>query len=115
MPIKTAWQEWIDWEQDFQRKNLESVNEYPVTTYKKVAKRGLGAVSRAYLSKDRSTLYAAVRYPGQVPSLVSIAMNDGAVKVLTEVTNAVSYRVTSLAFDSDNEILFFTTNNTFQR
>lgn len=111
MPIKTAWQEWIDWEQDFQRKNLESVNEYPVTTYKKVAKRGLGAVSRAYLSKDRSTLYAAVRYPGQVPSLVSIAMNDGAVKVLTEVTNAVSYRVTSLAFDSDNEILFFTTNN----
>ena len=70
-PLESAWADWIRWEQQFQATNLAAVREHPITPYTPVAKRALGAISRAYLSKDKTTLYAAVRYPGRVPYLIA--------------------------------------------
>jgi sugar lactone lactonase YvrE len=110
-PLADAWQDWIRWEHEFQEANLKSVREHPVTPYKEIARRGLGAISRSYLSKDKTRLYAAVRYAGRVPHLVSIDVATGAVTELAEIEGAVSYRVSSLAYDPQGEKLFYTTGN----
>ncbi len=72
-PLEEAWADWVGWEHEFQRSNLASVREHPTTVPRDISRRGLGAISRGYLSPDRRTLYTAVRYPGRVPHLVAIS------------------------------------------
>jgi hypothetical protein len=115
IPLTQAWQDWIRWEHEFQEANLKAVRTYPITPHANIAPEGLGAISRTYLSADRSKLYAAVRYPGRVPHLVEISMSDGKVKELQEVKGAISYRVSSLAYDPSSQTLFYTTDNTTYR
>jgi len=111
LPLKESWHQWIDFEHSFQRQNLRSVHEQPVTEVRDLTAKDLGAVSRSYLSPDGSKLFAAVRYPGQVAQIVSIGRNDGTVTKLKEIKGSRGYTVTSLAFDPGTQTLFYTTNN----
>jgi hypothetical protein len=111
LSINQSWDRWINFEQDFQRKNLQSVHEHPLTEFHDLTHRDLGAVSRGYLSRDGSNFYAAVRYPGQVAHLVSISRRDGSVRQLAEIKGSKGYTVTSLAYDPQTETLFYTSNN----
>lgn len=110
-PLDAAWADWIAWEKQFQQANLAAVRQHPITAFTPIASRGLGAISRAYVSSDKSRLYAAVRYPGRVPHLISIGLADGRIEELEEIKNAISYRVTSLAYDPGSETLFYTSDN----
>jgi hypothetical protein len=111
LSLNESWHRWIDFEHDYQRKNLQSVHEHPLTEFHDLTHKDLGAVSRGYLSKDGSKLYTAVRYPGQVAHLVAISRRDGSVTPLAEIKGSKGYTVTSLAFDPQTETLFFTSNN----
>ncbi len=111
LPLDQSWNQWIQWEQDFQQKNLQAVHEHPVTEYHDLTKKDLGGVSRGCLSADGSRLYVGVEYPGQVAHLVSIDRSDGKVTELKEVKGTVGYMVTSLACDTETDTLFYTMNN----
>jgi hypothetical protein len=111
LSLNESWRRWIDFEHDFQGKNLQSVHEHPLTEFHDLTHRDLGAVSRSYLSKDGSKLYMAVRYPGQVAHLVALSRRDGSVTPLMEIKGSKGYTVTSLAFDPQTETLFYTSNN----
>jgi hypothetical protein len=115
LPLERSWQQWIDWEHEFQRQNLKTASEHPLTAYRDLTHKDLGAVSRRYLSADGSQVYAAVKYPGQVAHLVSIALRDGRVSELREVKGPSGYTVTSLAYDPAGGTLFYTTNNNRHR
>ncbi|HEV8018125.1 MAG TPA: hypothetical protein VGP32_06165 [Steroidobacteraceae bacterium] len=115
LPLDESWHRWVDFEHEFQRKNLQAVREHPVTSYHDLTTRNLGAVSRSFLSRDGSKLYTAVRYPGQVAHIVSISRHDGSVTELHEIKGSKGYTVTSLAFDPRTETVFYTTNNTTYR
>jgi hypothetical protein len=114
-PLSSAWRDWIDWEREFQQANLASVRQHPITPYREIARRGLGAISRPSLSKDGRKVYAAVRYPGRVPYLVSIDIASGVVQELVEIKGAVPYRVSSIAYDGESETIFYTSDNTSYR
>jgi hypothetical protein len=109
--IEDAWRDWVVWEHEFQMANLAAVREHPITPFKPIARRALGAISRAYLSKDKATLYAAVRYPGRVPFIVGLDLETGATREYVEIKNPMPYKVSSLAYDGDTETLFYTTDN----
>jgi hypothetical protein len=111
LPLNESWHRWIDFEHDFQRKNLQSVHEHPLTEFRDVTRKDLGAVSRSYLSRDGSRLYMAVKFPGQVAHLVALSRRDGSVTQLAEIRGPRGYTVTSLAYDPQTETLFFTSNN----
>ena len=111
LPLPEAWQAWIQWEKEFQTKNLASVRQYPATPYQDVTSQTLGAVSRHFVSADGTKVYAAVKYPGQVPQLVAISRATGAVEKLVELKGAGGLRVAGLAYDPVGETLFFTTNS----
>jgi hypothetical protein len=109
--LDRAWQDWIVWEGEFQRRNLAAVREHPVTVHRDVTPRALGAISRAYLDTDGKTLYAAVRYPGRLPHIVAISLVDGAVTELQPVEGAIAHTVSSMAFDPAGRTIFYTTDN----
>lgn len=111
LPLDESWKKWIDFEHEYQSRNLESVREHPITPYHDLTQRDLGAVSRSFLSSDGTKLYAAVRYPGQLSHIVSIGLSDGAVTELQEVKGEAGYVVTSLAYDPSSQTVFYTTNS----
>lgn len=111
LSLNESWHRWIDFEHDFQSKNLRSVHEHPLTEFHDITHKDLGAVSRIHMSRDGSKLYTAVRYPGQVAHVVAISRRDGSITQLAEIKGSKGYTVTSLAFDPQTETLFFTSNN----
>jgi hypothetical protein len=115
LPLDESWRQWIEFEHRFQRENLVSVREHPVTPYRDLTPKDLGALSRSYLSADGSRVFTAVKYPGQLAHIVSIDRRDGTVTELQEVKGASGYTVTSLAYDRAGATLFYTTDNSNDR
>ena len=115
LPLGESWRRWIDFEHTFQQQNLQAVREHPITAYRDLTRKDLGAVSRTYLSSDGTKLLAAIKYPGQLAHLASIGRDDGRVTEIKEVKGAGGYTVTSLAYDPSTETLFYTTNNNTHR
>jgi len=111
LPLDKAWADWIAFEKDFQTRNLEAIRKYPTTPVKDLSARALGSVSRAFVDDDARKLYVAFNYPGLVAHIGSISLDDGTVDPITEIKGPVLLTVTSLAFDPDRHMLFYTTDN----
>ena len=111
MPLNQAWQEWIDFEHEFQAKNIERVQRYPLTPYKDLTQRGLGSVSRSFYDPATRELYWGLRYPGVVGHIAATSVDDGTTRKLVDIKRPMLYNVTSLAFDPAEKTLFYTTDN----
>jgi hypothetical protein len=111
LPLDEAWQDWIDWEHEFQKANLVSVGQFPVTPYTDLSTRPLGSVSRAFLDPVTNKMYAAFRYPGAVAHIGAISLDDGSVEKIIDIKGPMLFRVTSLAHDPKSGTLFYTADN----
>jgi len=109
--LNAAWNDWIQFERNFQRANLDSVRRYPTTPARDLSKTALGSVSRGFVSGDGRTLYVGVNYPGTVAHIAAISLESGAVRKLQEVKGAALYFVTSLAYDAAGDTLYYTADN----
>ncbi|MGB6848422.1 MAG: hypothetical protein WBG05_09490, partial [Thermoanaerobaculia bacterium] len=110
-PLEQVWQEWIAWEHEFQRANLEAIRTYPTTPYQDLTERALGSISRSFFDSGRRKLYAAFNYPGVVAHIGAISLDDGSIERIIDIKDPVVFTVTSLAFDPDTGTLFYTTDN----
>jgi hypothetical protein len=111
IPLEQAWQDWIAFEHEFQRRNLEEVRKFPITPHHNLVATAIGSISRAFFDESSDTLYAAFRYPGVVDHIGALNTRDGSVRRLADIKRAVLYRVTSVAYDPKGETLFFTNDN----
>src|SRR6056300_83335 len=83
--LPKSWDNWILFEQKFQKKNIEKINESPISKDKFITDKVLGGVSHAYLDKSKNQIYVAVNYPGKIPHIASIDLKSGKIKRLTDV------------------------------
>ena len=111
IPIERAWQDWIAFERDFQRRNLEEVRKHPITPHRNLLPNAVGSVSRAYFDEKGGTIFGAFRYPGVVEHIGALDVRSGTVRRLADVKGAMLYRVTSLAWDPDSRTAFYTADN----
>ena len=109
--LQEEWERWIAWEHDWQRANLDSIRQNPVTTTRPLTDRVLGSVSRGYYDSTSKELYVAIRYPGQEASIAAIDVATGRTRKISTILGASGFSVTSLAFDPARRTLFYTTNN----
>jgi hypothetical protein len=109
--LERAWQDWIAFEHEFQRRNLAAVREHPVTPYRPLATRPLGSISRAYYDAAKNKLYAAFRYQGVVEHVGAIDLADGSERPLADIKRAMLYRVASFAYDPQSHTAFYTNDN----
>ncbi len=110
-PINEGWDEWIEFERDFQRRNIKTIGQNPVTVSEPVTQNVLGSVSYAYHDKKRNKVYVAVNYPGKVPHLAAIDLSNGKLEHLTDIKGAALFYVSSIVYDEKNDLIFFTTDN----
>jgi hypothetical protein len=111
LPLQRAWQDWIAFEREFQRRNLAEVSKFPITPERKLAASALGSVSRMFYEEATGVLYAAVRYPGTVEHVAALNTRDGSTRSLTDIKGAMHYRVTSFAYDPATGTAFYVDDN----
>ncbi len=109
--LDSEWHAWIEWEKRFQKSNLDSIRQHPTTPSRSILDRALGSVSRGYYDKLNKKLYVAVKRPAQIPYLSSIDLISGFEKKICNLTGTGMFYVTSLAYDPENNYLFYTTDN----
>ena len=109
--LDDAWRDWIAWEHGFQKTNLTSVSQYPLTPLHRLTPRALGSVSRAFIDPATGAMVGAFRYPGVIGHVGVLSLDTGRIRHLTDIKGAMLYRVTSLAYDPDTETAFYTTDN----
>ncbi len=109
--LEQGWSEWISFEHQWQKTNLDSIRINPVTQHRVLSQQTLGSVSRAFYDNERKRIYAAINYPGQVPHIAAIDVVDGTVEHICDVKGGALYYVSSLAYDPSSRILFYTTDN----
>ncbi len=110
LSLSDAWYQWIEFEKEFQKKNIEILRSNPVTEYRPLSET-LGGLSRAFYNRLNNKIYCAIDYPGQVAQIVSIDTKTGMIDKLHDVKSEALYYVTSLAYDSSTGTLFYTTDN----
>jgi hypothetical protein len=111
LTLERAWQDWIAFEHEFQRRNLAAVREHPVTPYRPLAPRALGSISRVYYDASKNKLYAAFRYQGVVEHVGAIDLTTGTEQPLADIKRAMLYRVASFAYDPQSHTAFYTNDN----
>ena len=111
LPLDAAWQQWIAFEQDFQRRNLQAVRQVPLTPMRPLVARALGSSSRTFLDEASGTLYGAFRQQGIVEYIGALKLSDGSVQRLADIKGGQLYSVTSLAFDAQGRRLFYAADN----
>ena len=109
--LNRGWDDWIAFEKEWQQKNIAQLQENPVTEVTPISDRTLGSVSYPFYDPKRNRVYVAVNYPGQVPHLAALYLEDGRVEKLADIKGAALFYVSSLAYDEGNDLLFFTTDN----
>ncbi len=109
--LEDMWERWIEFEHEWQARNLETVAQYPLTHARVVGTRGLGSVSRGFVDPKTGRLLVAVNYPGAFAHVASVDLTTGEMESLHEVKTPALYYVCSLAFDPNQRRLFYTTNN----
>jgi len=115
LTIDEAWQDWVEFEHEHQRTNLDALRQFPITAYQDLSDEPLGSVSPAILDTKSNALLMGVRKPGAVAHITSLSLGDGSSTRLEDIKGPMLYKVTSLAFDADARTLFYTTDNTNYR
>ena len=111
MPLERAWQEWLAFERDFQRANLEQVRRHSITPHRQIVPTALGSSSRVYYDEKTRTLFGGFEKPGVVAHIGALSLEDGSVRNLHDIKGALLYKVTSFAYDPSTRTAFFSTDN----
>jgi len=111
IPLEQGWQDWIAFEHEFQRRNLEEVRKNPITPQRKFAAGAIGSISRMYYDESTGNIYAGFRYTGVVEHMGALNIRDGSVRRLADIRKAMLYRVASVAYDPKSGTLFYTDHN----
>ncbi|HTK56023.1 MAG TPA: hypothetical protein VL295_04320, partial [Gemmatimonadales bacterium] len=109
--LEAEWDRWIAWEREWQRANLDSIRQHPISPVRPITDRALGSVSRGYYDSAGHELFVAIRYPGQEAALATIDVTTGTIHRISTILGASGFSVTSLAYDPAGRTLFYTTNN----
>lgn len=109
--LSAAWDDWIAFEQDFQRQNLAEVNKFPTTEAERLSRRALGSTSRVWYNAERNSLIGGFRYPGVVGFVGELDLDDSRLHHLKDIKGPMLYRVTSLAYDPGADKVWYTTDN----
>jgi hypothetical protein len=109
--LEDSWDDWIAWEHDFQKANLKSVRQFPLTQTRPLTKQGAGSISRSYFDAENNTMVGAFRIPGIVAHVGVLSLDDGSVERVTDIKGPMLYMVSSTAYDPKGKTVFFTNDN----
>jgi len=115
MTLEEAWSDWIDFEHEFQKANLAAVREVELTPKQPLVDTALGSVSRSFTDTRTNTLIGGFYYPGVVAHVGVMSLEDGSIERLADIKGPAKYKVTSMAYDPENQVIYYTADNIKKR
>ena len=109
--VRHAWNDWIDFEQDFQQQNLSTIREFPQTAFRAVTPNPLGSVSGFGFHAQQNKIVAAINMPGAISQIAELDLNTGKTRKVATLDSPKLYTVTSLAYDAENDVAFISEQN----
>jgi hypothetical protein len=110
--VHEAWNEWINFETEFQTKNLNKIREYPLTEFRSLTKEPMGSFSTVGYDPEEKKIYAAINNPGDVSHVIELDLKTGKIRKVAVLDSPVLYSVTFLAYDPVKKQIFITEHNT---
>ena len=90
LPLEQAWQDWIAFEHEFQRRNLGGrAQDSRLRRNATWSRRAIGSISRMYFDETTGTLYGAFRMPGVVDHVGALNTRDGSLRRLADIKRAM--------------------------
>ncbi|MBQ0024905.1 MAG: hypothetical protein KBT00_04180 [Bacteroidales bacterium] len=74
--IRDVWQDWIDFENAFQKENLKRIAEYPLTEMDRMTDGELGAMSPMIVDCERHVAYAAMNKKGDFAQIARFRLDE---------------------------------------
>ncbi len=109
--LDDVWSEWITFEHRWQKANLDSIRMYPLTNDRPLVVEPLGAISRAHFDAGTRQLYLGVNFPGETAHIISLDVDNGSIRKITDVPTPSLYNVTSTIYNDSSGTLYYTTKN----
>jgi len=109
--IQDAWNQWIQWEREFQHRNIDTLQQHPVTVGRTIGNRVFGSASAQHVDTRSGKMYVAVNYPGKLAHISCIDLLTGKEKKIAPVASPSLFYVTSLAYDDSLKTIFLSTHN----
>ncbi len=113
--LEDAWNDWIEFEQEFQQANLDAVRKVALTSKQPLVQQALGSVSRSFVDTKSNTLIGGFYYPGVVAHIGVMSLADGSIERVVDIKGPMKYKVTSTAYDDQNQVVFYTSDNNKKR
>ncbi len=103
------WELFIESEKKFQEKNIDIIKSSPVTEVKH--KTGpSGWITDPYVTPDHKVIFG-IHSPHKLASVVKLDPYTSEFEEIATLPSPSIYQVSSVAYDSSNGFLFYTTNN----
>jgi hypothetical protein len=109
--LSNVWDEWIGWETDFQKENIEKIKGYPLTKFKAITPRPIGGVSNYGYNPSTRKIYAAINSPGSISQIAEIDQKSGVIRKIATLDSPLMYYCTDLAYNPDDEKIYISEQN----
>jgi len=113
--LREVWDEWREYEVEHQKKQLATIEEYPVTETTALSDKALGSMSPVVLDEENGCAYFAVNYPGDLPHIERMDLKSRERTKLHVLDNPMLYQSCYITLDKKRQRLIWTTQNSKYR
>lgn len=106
-----AWEDFGEYEKEFQKNNIEILKSSKITEASRLSEKTFGWVSQPILDNKTNSVIFAYHRSHELATLQSFNLSSLKSGEITSLPTPSFFQVTSLAFDEETGLLFYTTNN----
>ena len=106
-----AWNEFISFEKDFQKSNIQKLALHPTTEIERLTAENFGWITQPFLDKSGRNILFAFHRSQQLAEIQKLNLNSQTSECLTSLPTPSMVQVSSTAYDNELGLFFFTTNN----
>jgi len=106
-----AWNEFINFEKDFQKTNINKLQAYPLSEINRLSTKNFGWTTQPYLDKSGNNVFFGYHRPHQLSEIQKFNLPHKISEKLATLPTPSMLQVASTAYDKNLGLFFFTTNN----
>ncbi len=107
----TAWDDFVKYERQFQKKNIEKLSASPITSVKRLIDHPIGSVSEPHYDPYTKSVFFGFHQPRHLASIQKFDLSSHQPEIIGTLPTPSQYEVASTAFDYGTGFFFYTTNN----
>lgn len=111
LKMVSAWNEFVIFEKNFQKTNIQKLNAYPLTEIRRLGAENFGWITQPYLDQSGQNILFGFHRPHQLAEIQKFYIASRISQKITTLPTPSLLQVSSTAYDKNLGLFFFTTNN----